>query len=233
MSETDADNIISHKGKPAFHRSLLYPLIFVTVIWIIKIIEVSFGYSFSAYGVFPQSISGLKGIAFSPLIHGDFSHLFSNTIPLLILGSMLFYFYRAIAFKVVIIGWIVSGFWLWIIGREAYHIGASSLIYFMASFLFVSGIIRKHTGLMAISLVVAFLYGSIIWGIFPLKEKMSWEGHLSGLVAGIVLAFFYKKQGPQRKIYQWELEEDEDDDDDEDTGYFDRNKQYFYSYKEK
>lgn len=195
------------KGKLAFYKSLLYPLVFVFILWTIKLVEAYYGLSFKTLGVLPQTLTGLIGIIFSPLIHSDFSHLISNSIPVLVLGSMLYYFYKPVAFRVFFLGWFILGFWLWIIGRDSYHIGASGLIYCMAAFLFVSGIIRKHTRLMAVSLIVIFLYGSIIWGVFPLAERMSWEGHLSGLVAGIVLAFFYKKQGPQRRLYSWELEE--------------------------
>ncbi|MFW5793302.1 MAG: rhomboid family intramembrane serine protease [Bacteroidota bacterium] len=210
MNNIEERNATVEKGKLAFYKSLLYPLIFVFIVWTIKIVEIIFGISFSTLGVFPQTLEGLRGIIFSPLIHGDLSHLISNSIPILVLGSMLYYFYKQVAFKVFFLGWFMMGIWLWIIGRDSYHIGASGLIYCMASFLFVSGIIRKHKRLMAVSLIVIFLYGSIIWGIFPLAEKMSWEGHLSGLAAGIVLAIFYRKQGPQRKLYTWEIEEEEE-----------------------
>jgi membrane associated rhomboid family serine protease len=214
--EEEMDHI-HKKGKQDFYKSVYYPLLFVMVLWVVKFIEVVFDTSFGTYGVYPQTLSGLKGIIFSPLVHGDYKHLISNSFPLLILGGMLFYFYKEIAHRVILIGWIALGFWLWIIGRESFHIGASGLIYFMAAFLFVSGILRKHTGLMAVSLVVIFLYGSIVWGIFPLVERVSWEGHFSGLVAGIVLAFFFRKQGPQRRKYQFEIDEEFnlDDNDDE------------------
>ncbi len=206
-----------HKPNIAdFYKSVLFPLIFVLIIWAVKLVEVILDNSFVEFGIYPQKLSGLKGILFSPLVHGDYKHLISNTIPVVVLGSMLCYFYKEIWLKVISIGWITLGFWLWVIGRESFHIGASGLIYFLAAFLFVSGILRKHTSLMAVSLIVTFLYGSIIWGIFPLEERMSWEGHLSGLVAGILLAFFFRKDGPQRKKYQWEIDEEFDlDEDDE------------------
>jgi membrane associated rhomboid family serine protease len=216
--ETETDNVYK-KGNQEFYKAILYPLLFVMILWIVKFIEVVFDTSFGTYGVYPQTLSGLKGIIFSPLVHGDYKHLISNSFPLLILGGMLFYFYKEIAHRVILIGWIALGFWLWIIGRESFHIGASGLIYFIAAFLFVSGILRKHTGLMAVSLVVIFLYGSIVWGIFPLVERVSWEGHFSGLVAGIVLAFFFRKQGPQRRKYQFEIDEEFDLDDNDDESW--------------
>jgi membrane associated rhomboid family serine protease len=130
---------------------------------------------------------------------------------MLILGATLIYFYRELAWKVFILSWLLSGFWLWIIGRENYHIGASGVLYGLITFLFFSGVLRRHTGLMALSLLVVFLYGSLIWGIFPLFRIISWESHLCGSIAGILLAVVYRKEGPQRKVYEWEFEDENDD----------------------
>lgn len=107
--------------------------------------------------------------------------------------------------------WLMSGIWVWVFAREAFHIGASGIIYSWAAFLFVSGVIRNHPRLMALSLLVAFLYGSMVWGIFPLRERVSWEGHLMGMVAGVVLALFYREQGPAKKLYSWDYEDEEDE----------------------
>ena len=102
----------------------------------------------------------------------------------------------------------ISGFWLWIIGRPSFHIGASGLIYALASFLFISGIIRKTPRLAAVSMLIIFLYGSMIWGVLPTNMPISWEGHLSGFIAGILVAIFFKNKGPKRKKYQWEIDEE-------------------------
>lgn len=129
---------------------------------------------------------------------------------------MLFYFYKKIAKASFMWIWFISGLWLWIGGRNNalypnYHIGASSLIYGLATFLFFSGLFRRHLRLMVVSTMVVFLYGSIMWGIFPLKTEISWEGHLFGAIAGVLVAFNYRKEGPQRRVYQWEEEiEDEE-----------------------
>lgn len=173
-------------------------LFFVAIMWGIKIVEVILNISFSSYGVLPRETSGLKGILFSPFIHGDFYHLFDNSIPLLALGTLLFYFYRKIAWEASLLILLMSGFWLWIIGRSSYHIGASGFIYGLAAFLFFSGIFRRNGRLLTISLLVVFLYGSLIWGIFPIEQHISWEGHLTGGVAGAVIAWFYRKQGPAK-----------------------------------
>ena len=158
-------------------------------------------------GVYPLRAEGLYGILLSPLIHSTLKHLFSNTIPLLVLMWCLFFFYREIAYKTFIFLWLLSGFLTWIIGREAWHIGASGIIYSLSFFLFFSGILRKHIPLIAISLVVAFLYGSNVWNMLPwsmyLDPGVSWEGHLSGAVSGLIGAIIYRRHGPQKPQKVW------------------------------
>lgn len=158
----------------------------------------------------------MPGIITSVFVHGDLDHIASNSLPLLVLGMMLFYFYKKIAKAAFLWIWIISGLWLWIGGRNdedypTYHIGASTLIYGLATFLFFSGVFRRHLRLMVVSALVVFLYGSIMWGIFPVKQEISWEGHLFGAIAGVLVAFNYRKEGPQRKVYDWENETDEEE----------------------
>ncbi len=191
--------------------SVIFPLAFVLALWLVKSISLLFNWEIYQYGIYPQELSGLKGIFFSPFIHGSLSHLTSNSIPLLVLGSALFYFYREVAPRVVIASILITGIWVWVIARESYHIGASGVVYSLAAFLFVSGILRRHPRLMALSLLVAFLYGGLVWGIFPIKDHISWESHLMGLIAGVILALFYRGYGPQRPVYSWELEGEDDD----------------------
>jgi membrane associated rhomboid family serine protease len=191
-------------------KSFIPPFIFVALLWLIKAAEVLIPSDFSNYGVLPRNTSGLIGIITAPLIHGDWQHLISNSVPFIVSGAALIYFYKEVAIKVFILIYLLSGFWLWLGGRENYHIGASGVVYGMISFLFFSGIFRKHTGLMALSLLVVFLYGGLIWGIFPLFKVVSWESHLFGSLAGILCAIFFRKEGPQRKVYEWEDETDEE-----------------------
>jgi membrane associated rhomboid family serine protease len=186
------------------YRSLLFPFLFVAICWLVFGLEHLNNWHLSYFGVLPRSSKGLMGIVTSVFIHGDLGHIASNSLPLLVLGGMLFFFYRRIAVPVALWLWLVSGLWLWIGGRSGgihptYHIGASTLIYALATFLFFSGVFRKHLQLMAVSAVVVFLYGSILWGIFPLKTEISWEGHLFGAIAGVLVAFNYREEGPQRK----------------------------------
>lgn len=213
--------------KQKFIRALTIPLILVFMMWIIKLIEIGFGVSFARLGTNPLHLDGIQGIFLMPYIHGDLNHLMANSGPFLILGTALFYFYKDISIRVLIGLWLLSGIWVWFGGRDSWHIGASGVIYGLSSFLFFSGVIRKNTQLAALAMIVAFLYGSTIWGIFPdffPEENISWEGHLGGFVAGIILAVYYRKRGPQPKKYSWELEEEEEDEpDDEERSHWTQN----------
>lgn len=192
--------------------SSIFPIIFVLLIWSIKIIEVLTNSDFSSYGIYPLQSRGLIGIITGPLVHGNWKHLFNNTFPLLFLTWTVFYFYSEVSYKVFFLIYFISGFWLWFFAREAFHIGASGLIYGLGAFVFVSGIIRKNRHLLSISLLVAFLYGSMVWGIFPLEQHISWESHLLGMIAGIILAIYYKNEGPPLTKHT-DLEINEEDED--------------------
>ncbi len=196
--------------------ALIIPFSLLFIMWMVKLIEYIFGVSFADYGNYPLDIKGLQGILLMPFIHGSWDHLMANSVSFLVLSSALFYFYSNISMRVLIGIWVLSGIWVWFGGRPSWHIGASGIIYGLSSFLFFSGIIRKDSRLAALALIVTFLYGSLIWGVFPdffPKEKhISWEGHLGGAVAGFILAVYYRHSGPKQKQYSWELEDDEDDD---------------------
>jgi len=198
--------------KSTIAGSIVLPFLFVLLLWIIKLIEIFSGESFADFGIIPRTVSGLIGILTTVFIHADINHLLSNTFPLLILGSGLLYFYRDIALKVFVLIWLMGGFWVWLFARESSHIGASGLIYGIASFLFFSGVLKKNRNLLAISMLTVFLYGGLTWGIFPVTDHISWEAHLSGALAGILCAFAFRDEGPPKEEKQWE---DEDQDDDE------------------
>jgi membrane associated rhomboid family serine protease len=215
-----APKIMSEPGheilnETAFYRkklllSIIIPGIIVFMMWLVKIIEVLFDVDLSGLGIYPLSVRGLPGILFSPFIHADFEHLFNNSISLLFLSAAVFYFYSDVAFKVI--GWtiILTGILVWFSGREAYHIGASGLVYGLASFLFFSGIIRQYYRLIALSLLIVFLYGSMVWGMLPeFYKNVSWESHMLGFFSGIVLSVWYRKEGPQRPVYEWPDEDEE------------------------
>jgi membrane associated rhomboid family serine protease len=203
--------------------SMFIPGIFVFLMWLVKIVEILFETDLSFLGIYPLEAKGLPGILFSPLIHENFKHLFDNSIPLFFLSTAVFYFYSEVALKVFSWNYLLTGFFVWLAGREAWHIGASGLVYGLASFLFFSGIIRKHFRLIALSLLIVFLYGSMVWGMLPeLYKNVSWESHMLGFVSGIILSVWFRNQGPQRPVYKWmeenEVEEVEEVEEDEEEG---------------
>jgi membrane associated rhomboid family serine protease len=198
--------------KKRFLHSLVFPTFFLVLIWVIKLSETALGGSFSHLGLLPLKASGLKGIFFAPMIHADFKHLFDNSVPLYFLSVAIFYFYRPVAYRVFFLLWFISGFIIWLTARPAYHIGASGLVYGLASFVFFSGIFRNNIHLLAISLIVVFLYGSLIWGIFPYDLRISWESHLVGGMTGFAISLFYRDYGPPSTRKEWPEEEDEDQD---------------------
>lgn len=179
------------------------PILGLLSIWLVYIIEIAFGFNFNKFGIYPNTIIGLRGLILSPFIHSDIKHLLSNSVPLFVMLGSLFFFYHKIAYKVLILGILMSGLLTWIIARPANHIGASGVIYFLVSFIFFSGIFRKYYRLIALSLTVVFLYGSMIWYVLPVEERISWEGHLSGFVTGFVFALLFKKVGPQPEIFEF------------------------------
>jgi membrane associated rhomboid family serine protease len=181
---------------------IIIPLVFILIMWTVKSYEFLFNEDFSEFGIVPKSISGLKGIFCTPFLHADFAHLISNTLPFFLLGSSLFYFYKKIAYKVFLFIWILPGIWVWLAARDAYHIGASGMVYGFASFLFFSGLIHRVKSLIAVSFTVVFIYGSMFWGVFPVIEGMSWESHLFGAIVGFLLSLFYAGQFPMISVSQ-------------------------------
>lgn len=194
--------------------SFLIPVYFVSILWLVFFAEYASGLDFSWLGILPRTIVGLRGILFTPFLHGSIGHLMSNSVPLLLLGGGLIYFYRHIAYSVFAWIWIIDGIGVWLLGRESYHIGASGLVYGMASFLIFSGILRKNRQLQALSLVVVFIYGSLIWGMFPFIPDVSWEAHLFGFLAGVYFSVHFLKEGPLNDpIPEWMTQEDEEETD--------------------
>lgn len=192
---------------------IVYPLIMLFTIWLVFWYQVRIDSGIKAFGIRPQKIEGLIGIVTSPFLHGDINHIYNNSIPLFVLSLSLFYFYNKIAWKVIGFGILLSGFLTWLIASNGNHIGASGLVYVLVSFMFFKGIFAKHYRLIALSLLVIFLYGSMIWYVFPIKSGMSWEGHLSGLITGLVFALIFRKQIAKPERYKWEQPNYNEDDD--------------------
>lgn len=175
-------------------------------LWFIYWLEIRFDLDFVENGILPRTLLGLQGIIFSPFIHADIEHLYNNSVPLLVLLAALRYFYAKQSSEVIGYGIVISGLITWVIGRDSYHIGASSLIYVLVGFIFFKGIQTKYYRLVALSLAVVVVYGGLVWYIFPkVEEKISWEGHLAGLITGFVLSIMCKTPEFKKIIkYDWE-----------------------------
>ena len=187
-------NKVKEEDEKTINSSYKFTLYFIVLLWFIKVIEYALIVDFSFLGIMPRTLQGATGIFLAPLIHVDFYHLLSNTFPILLLGTALFYFYDKIAVQVVLSIYLISGFWVWLVAREAYHIGASGVVYGLLSFLLISGFIRKGKSALAISFIILVLYGgSFIYGVFPTTPGVSWESHLMGAIAGAFCAIYFRK----------------------------------------
>ncbi len=203
--------------KKRTYYALFFPIIIVLMVFLVFVFEQVMELNFSKAGVYPRRWSSLINILSSPFIHSSWTHLFNNLISFFVLSTSLFFFYKEFASKALTLIYLLSGLLLWVIGRESYHIGLSGVVYGLSFFLAFSGLIRRHIPLIALSLVVVFLYGNGVWHLFPWQEAdpISWEGHLSGAISGVLFAIIFRKQGPQRPIIEWDNDElsDESDED--------------------
>lgn len=170
-------------------QNLTKVLFLIAVLWGIKVLDTLIPFDFVKLGILPRTVSGLKGILFAPLIHANYLHLIANTIPIGVLLSVLFTFYKKEALSVIVSSIFMGGGLVWLFGRSAYHIGISGLIYSLAAFLIAVGIFKKDIRSLLISVIIMFLYGGLVWGMFPGKFWVSWESHLFGALAGVVMAF--------------------------------------------
>ncbi len=195
--------------------AVLLTLVFTGLLWWIRIVETLFGWQFTGLGVYPRDWRGLPGILFAPLIHGSFEHLFANTLPLLVLGTLLLFGYPRSRWRVLSLIWLGSGLGVWLTAREAHHFGASGLAHGLMFFLFVIGILRRDRRAIVLSMATFFLYGSMVWGIFPQEPGISYESHFWGAVAGVIAAIVWRKRDPlpPARRYAWEAQETEDNDD--------------------
>jgi len=210
-----------------FLNSFIVPVAFVVVIWAVKAVEAMFDLDFSFLGIQPLKKEGIPGIFLFHFIHGSWEHLYANTLPIIVLGAMLYYFYRTIATKVWLVLMFSTGLFTWCAAGGGCHIGASALIYGLAFFLMVSGFIRKNKNLIIVSFLVILLYGSLVWGLFPkyaIENNVSWEGHFAGFLFGIILAFFYRHEGPEDDNHN---DNESVDDDDEGDNLIDGEKPYW------
>jgi membrane associated rhomboid family serine protease len=200
-------------------RSFFAATSFAAILWLLKLVEMVLGLDFARFGVYPMQVGGLKGIFLAPLIHGSLSHLFSNTAPIMILGTALLYGYPRSAKIVFPIVYLGSGLGVWLFARSAFHIGASGLTFGVMFFVFTIGALRRDKRAMVLSMLVFFLYGSMIWGVFPGDPDTSFETHFFGAIIGVALAIVLKNHDPPppQKKYSWEEEADELQPEDDET----------------
>lgn len=201
-------------GKNATQARLLssirFPLLFLLLIWSLHLIQVVTSFDFGFLGILPQRAEGLKGVLFAPLVHGDFAHLISNSVPLFVLTAIIMFFYRKVAISTFVMIYILTGLAVWAFARgSVFHIGASGVVYGLVSFVFWTGIFRRSLKAIVLALIVTFLYSGMFFGILPNQEGISWESHLLGAVVGIFAAYFFKdriEEDENPPTYSWELE---------------------------
>ncbi|MBL7962416.1 MAG: rhomboid family intramembrane serine protease [Flavobacteriales bacterium] len=177
-------------------NAALLPLLAVALLWSVHVLDAVYSWQLNTWGNIPRTMAGLPGILLQPFFHADLEHLLNNSLSLLVLGWCLVYFYPRVAGRVAWITWVVSGVAVWLTARPDRHIGASGVVYGLAFFLFFSGVFRRQRALMAISLLVVFLYGGLLWGLLPTLPRISWESHLWGGLTGAGLAWWYRHISP-------------------------------------
>ena len=233
VSYTSAGTICENRLKtnsvkyPFPKNTLVVPLLLLLPIWIVFFLQSQGLGDLECYGIIPRHLEGLRGILFAPLFHSGWKHLINNSVPLVVLSFFAVLFYQRIAYFVIIFGWILTGFLIWIFGNfplwDDYvgcHIGASGIVYLLASYVFFSGILKKSRHLIAISLIVVFLYGSMIWGVFPEEilpkfyressNPISWESHLLGGIVGFLFAVVTRRYGVEKKVFSWQINPEPD-----------------------
>ena len=201
----------SERSRASFRLAAKIALCFVGLIWAIELLDGALGLQLGRFGVRPREIVGLAGILFAPLLHGGFAHLAANTVPILVLGTGMLFLYPSSAFRVIPLIYLGPGVAVWLFGKpSSVHVGASGLVYGLFAYIFVAGVIRRDRRAIAATLLVAFLYGSLVWGVLPYKPGVSWETHLAAALIGFALALVTRHRDvPPRKRYEWEDEQAE------------------------
>ena len=205
VGQPDPRYTLSNRSKANFVLALRIALAFLAALWVIFIVDAMLGLRLGRFGLQPGSVTGLIGLVTAPLLHGSAGHIFSNSLPLLISLTAMLFLYPNSSVRAIPLIWLGSGLFAWVIGRPSFHYGASGLVYGLLAFVFVSGVLRRDMRSVAVSLVVWFLYGTMIWGVFPIRPHMSWELHLGGAVMGVLAAFMFRNwDRPPMVRYEWE-----------------------------
>jgi membrane associated rhomboid family serine protease len=201
-----------HSPQAREHSRLVVKLVigFVALLWLIPLL--GWGLDLQQFGVRPRQWIGLPGILVAPLLHAGLAHLVANTVPLVVLGIAMLHLYPIASFRVLPAIYLGPGIAVWLFARDGNHVGASGLIYGLVAYIFVAGLIRRDRRAIGASLLVAFLYGTLVWGVLPLEAGVSWETHLAAALIGIAMAFVMRHTDlAPRAQYSWEREADEPD----------------------
>jgi membrane associated rhomboid family serine protease len=200
------------KENNRFRQCFLLSLFAVSLLWCLKSAQILFHLDLSWMGVRPGELSGLVGIIFSPLVHGSLEHLFNNTLPLIIMGTMLSLGYPKVWLRVLGLIWLISGLGVWLFARESNHIGASGIAHGLFFFILVASMFRRDKSSVAIMMIVFLLYGGMTMTIFPREEYISFEYHFFGAVAGMIAAILWRNVDPLPPVkrYRWEVIQEED-----------------------
>jgi membrane associated rhomboid family serine protease len=195
----------SPRAQRNFKLALNLSFWFAGLLWLILIVDTVLDLGLARFGLRPRHLDGLIGVLTAPLLHSGAEHLFSNTLPLLISLTTVLYLYPRSALRVIPVIWLGSGILAWIIGRHSLHFGASGFVYGLLAYVFISGILRLDMRSVAVSIMVWFLYGSMIWGVLPIRPNMSWELHLCGAILGVAMAIVFRRWDVTPvKRYSWE-----------------------------
>jgi len=202
----------SEQARANFRLAARIALSFVALLWFIELMNWGFDLGLERFGVRPRQLAGLPGILLAPLLHAGFSHLLANSLPLLVLGTVMLHLYPNSALKVIPAVYLGPGVAVWLFARGSDHIGSSGLVYGLVAYVFVAGLIRRDRRAIAASLLVSFLYGTLVWGVLPIQPGVSWETHLAAALIGLTLAIALRRLDiPPRKRYAWEDEKEEDE----------------------
>ena len=201
----------SERARASFRLAVKIALGFVALLWVIQSLNSGLGLELGRFGVRPREFAGLPGILLAPLLHGGYAHLVANSLPLLVLGTGMLYLYPASAVKTLPAVYLGPGIAVWLLaGPGSNHVGASGLVYGLFSYILVAGAIRRDRRAIAASMLVCFLYGTLVWGVLPIRPGVSWETHLAAALIGVALAIAFRRLDvPPRKRYSWEDEEGE------------------------
>lgn len=201
--------VTAERARANFRLAVRLAVIFVAILWLVQWLITALDLGPEIFGVRPRQLAGIIGIVSAPLVHGDFAHLLSNSLPLIVAGTTMLYLYPRSSLRVLPAVYFGPGAAVWLLAAGSSHIGASGIVYGLVSYIFVAGLIRKDRRAIAASLLVSFMYGALVWGVLPIKRGISWETHLAAAIIGVALAFALRALDvPPRQRYSWEYEAD-------------------------